>query len=427
MNNRIEKIVDEIQSRGSQIDAMKVVKQSEEIIKKDYSLEDSLKSLALNVKILTEEFLSAKTASGVSLISGISSCIYLPDFNGNGEFKLKLIGGSRDRNIDLPIDENTVFDIASISKVYTLLLLFKLEELGLIDLNTKVVDLNPDFNNLEDFTFNDLIRLHGEINTDGRVDSAKSYDEAYAILKTSFLKSNSRAENKYTDIGAIIMSKTIERVISEKLGKEMSYSDIMEEFLLKPLGLKNTMYNPTNGNTTGNGNLEGIVHDSKARLLGGAVGSAGIFVNSDDLARLARNMYSLKIVNKEHLARMGQITFSNSAQAQKGNLGMYVKHPLGLEKTYTPSELSTGSFSMQGWTGPVANFDMNNMIHQNILVNAIYDGEDRKNDKPVGFGGAFDSYLGQMTKNTMLMLVVKTYYNRYCMDKTNVDITSKVL
>ena len=227
-------------------------------------------------------------------------------------------------------------------------------------------------------------------------------------------------------MGAIIMSKTIEKVISEKLGKEMSYSDIMEEFLLKPLGLKNTVYNPTNGNTTGSGNLEGIVHDPKARLLGGAVGSAGIFVNSDDLARLARNMYSLKIVNKKHLARMGQITFPNSAQAQKGSLGMYVKHPQGLDKTYTPNDFSTGSFSMQGWTGPVANFDINNLIHQNILVNALYDDGEKLN-KPAGYGAAFDSYLGQMTKNTMLMLVVKTYYNRYCMDKTNVDITSKVL
>ena len=56
MINGIEKIVDEIQSKGSQIDATEVVKQSEEIIKKDYSLEDSLKALALNVKILTEDF-----------------------------------------------------------------------------------------------------------------------------------------------------------------------------------------------------------------------------------------------------------------------------------------------------------------------------------------------------------------------------------
>ena len=426
MEEKIENIVEEIQSKGSEIDSNELVKQSVDVIKKDLSLEDSLKSVATNVKILTEDFLSAKNANGVSLISGISSCIYLPDFSGNGEFKLKLIGGSKDRNIDLPIDENTLFDIASISKVYTLLLLFKLEELGLIDLNSKIVDVNPDFSNLEDFTFNDLIRLHGEINTDGRVDSAKSYDEAYAILKTSFLKSNSRDENKYTDIGAIIMSKTLEKVISEKLGKEMSYSDIMEEFLLKPLGLKNTVYNPTNGNTTGSGNLDGIVHDPKARLLGGAVGSAGIFTNSDDLARLAHNMYSLKIVNKNSLARMGQITFPNSAQAQKGSLGMYVKHPLGLEKTYTPSEFSTGSFSMQGWTGPVANFDMTNLIHQNILVNALYD-DGEKLTKPAGFGGAFDSYLGQMTKNTMIMLVVKTYYNRYCIDKSNVDITTKVM
>ena len=40
-----------------------------------------------------------------------------------------------------------------------------------------------------------------------------------------------------------------------------------------------------------------------------------------------------------------------------------------------------------------------------------------KNDKPIGFADAFGEYLAQMTKNTMIMLVVKTYYNRYTSDE----------
>ena len=40
------------------------------------------------------------------------------------------------------------------------ILLFKLEKTGLIDLNAKISDINPDFQNLDDFTINDLVRLN---------------------------------------------------------------------------------------------------------------------------------------------------------------------------------------------------------------------------------------------------------------------------
>ena len=430
MNGRVESIVEEIQSKGSEINASDLINDSEKIIKSDYPLEEVLSSIASNIRILTEEFLHAKNKNNTLLVSGISSCIYLPDFSGNGEYKLKIIGGSRDRNIDLPIDEDTLFDVASITKLYTLLLLFRLEELGLINLDSRIVDVNPDFSNLEDFTFNDLIRLHGEIYTDGRIEEATGYEEAYNRLRASFLKSNSREENKYTDIGAIIMGKTIERILSKKLGKTMNFGEIMDEFLLKPLGLTHTMFNPQSGNTTGSGNINGIVHDPKARILGGAVGSAGIFTTSDDLALLARSIFSLTSINPRYFSKLGEITFPNSPQRNKGNLGIYVKHPLGLQKTFTPSEFSTGSFSHQGWTGSVAVFDPNNLIHNNILVNAIYQDEDKdkvRNDKPIGFGTAFDEYLAQMIKNTMIMLVVKMYYNRYCMEKKNIDEKQRVM
>lgn len=421
---RITSIIEDIKKIGSSLNEEELLNKTESIIKKDFPLKDALLQISNNVKFLTEEFLHSKSNAGIDIISGISSCIYLPDFNNNGEYKIRLIGGSRDRDIDLPVNEDTLFDLASVSKLYTLLLLFKLESLGLINLNSKISEINPDFPYLEDFTFNDLIRLHGLLYTKGRIDEADSYDEAFDRLKTTFLKSNTRQENNYTDIGAIIMGKTIERIVSREMGKEMSFEDIMNEFLLKPLNLEHTMFNPKTNNTTGSGNLDGIVHDPKARILGGAVGSAGLFANSDDLARLSRNIYELKFLNKDYVKRLGEITFPNSKQSSKGNLGIYVKHPKGLEATYTPNEFSTGSFSHQGWTGSVANFDPNNLIHQNVLVNAIFNSDDKElalNDKVRGYSSAMDEYLAKITQNTILMLVVKEYYNRYSNVHENID------
>lgn len=417
----INDILSDLEKTGSNIEYADVLSQDcLELVKANGSVVTAMNEVAQEIKKQTGDFLNQQNSNGTKLITGISTCIYLPDFRRQGEYKLKIIGGDRSRNQELPVNENTMFDVASITKLFTLILIFKLEEMGIISLDSKISDINPNFQNLEDFTVIDLIRLHGNLRTDGDIRLAQSKEEAYEILKTLYLTSNTRDENTYTDFGAIVLSDTIEKIVSKELNTELKFDEIMRLYLIEPLGLKNTMFNPSTTNISGNGYNIGHVHDPKARILGGAVGSAGLFTTSDDLARLAKHLYVVNninagIISKKHLSRLGEITFPNSKQSQKGNFGIYVKHPLGFDKTYTPSEFSTGSFSHQGWTGSVATFDVKNGIHQNILVNAIYEDEEQskvRNDKPVGYGAAFDEYLGQITKNTMLMYLVKKYYAR---------------
>lgn len=429
----VNKIFEDLKNRGSNISQTEGENLKEEFLKlekKDIGLKEIALNISKNIKDLTEEFLSKKNKFDVNYVSGISSCIYFPSFNGNGEIKLKFIGGNRSRYRDLIVDENTLFDVASITKLYTLILAFEFERLGLISLDDKISDLNSDYKNLNDFTFNDLIRLCGELRTDGNVATASSQEEAYRILKTMFLASDDRSVNKYTDFGAIVIGETLSKVVKNTYLEDLSYEELINMFIIEPLGLSNTMFNPQlKGfyNITGNNGL--AVHDRKARVLGGAIGSAGLFTTSEDLSRLAKAMFSVKylnpnFLNKKYLGRFGEITFPDSPSSNKGNLGIYVKHPLGFVKTYTPSEFSTGSFSHQGWTGSLATFDPNNLIHQNILVNSIYESDNKdeiRNDKPIGFGGAFDEYLKELTKQTMLLYLAKRYYNSYCNDKSDID------
>ena len=431
----IEEILNELKNNGSEINhADEIINTANEIVSHDISLEEALDSVSKDLLEETYNILTKKNKYGIDYITGISTCIYLPDFKGNGEYKLKIIGGSGSRDVDLPVNSETVFDVAAITSVFTLLLLFKFEQEGILDLDTKISDINPNYQGLEDYTFNDLIRLHGVIYTDGRVNEASSKEEAIERLHSAFLKNNTRTENNFNDLCSIIAGETLAKFISERMGKQMTFEDVMNEYLIKPLGLKNTMFNPTTTNIAGNGNQLGLVHDPKARILGGAIGSAGLFTTSDDLALLARHMYSLGYVNKNYIDRMGEITFPESKFAHKGNFGIYVKHPQGLDKTFTPSEFSKGSFSHQGWTGSLATFDPNNMIHQNMLVNAIYEDKEpveldsegnpiKKvvNDKPAGFVPAFDPYIASLTQHSLLMLVIKKYYDKYYGPTNDID------
>lgn len=420
MKEEISKIITKMESEGSSFDNSNALSlEMNELLKTSNSFDAIMHRVIEDIKQSTKDFLMSKNSDGNSYVSGLSTCIYLPTFDATGDYKFTIIGGSSNWKKELPINEKTMFDVASITKLFTLLLLFKLEEQGIISLDEKISNLNPDIQGLEDFTFNDLIRLHGELRTDGNVATASSIEEAYRMLKTLYLKSNDRSKNLYTDFGAIAISHTLEKISALRLGRKMSYDEIMHKYLLDPLHLENTGFNPTS-NISGTGDRK-FVHDPKARALGGAVGSAGLFTTSEDLAILSKSIFSVNYINasffrRDDIKRLGEITFPEAPQSNKGNMGIYVKHPLGLQKTFTPNDFATGSFSHQGWTGSLAVFNPTQSIHQNFLVNAIYPQDSDaslRNDKAVGFGNAFEEYQRQITKNTIILYIAREYYKRY--------------
>ena len=420
--SNLDNILYDFEKRGSSVSELNKLKSMIEPKIETKSLDTIIKEVIGEIKEETKKFIMAKNKDGINYLSGFSSGIYLPTFDNSGEINLLLTGGVGSRvSDDLKINSSTMFDVASVTKLFTLILTLKLSEDGIIDLNDKISDVNPDFDKLEDYTFNDLIRMHGILYTEGNVATAKNEKEAFRILKSLYLKDNSRKENNYTDFGAIVIGKTIEKIMSEKFGKNITLNDLMNEYIYKKADMHDTTFNPSSFNVSGNGGYDSLVHDPKARILGGMVGSAGIFTTSSDLNRLAKSLYSVNyanpgLINKLNLQRLGEVTFPNSKQAQKGNLGIYVQHPLGYDKTFTPSVFSTGSFAHQGWTGAIAIFDPNNNIHFNFLPNAIFKSDNKdliKNDKPVGYGGCFDAYEEAIVNNIMIMLIVKKYFNFY--------------
>ena len=438
--NRVDEIINNLVASGSNANEIKKVRDDAlELVKKDRDLNETLENVGESIKDKTEEFLYDTNNDGVRYVEGISTNVTVDNFD-KGDSSIKVISGKTKRDVSraIDIDEDTLFDVASITKLYTLIFAYTVETMGL-NLNTPVGKLDSRYD-LGDFTINDLIRLCGDIATNGRVNDAKSVDEAYKILRSAYLKSDSREENKYTDIGAMIIGEVLTKWLNNKYFVHYKFERWMNDLVFKPMNLKNTMYNPNTINTAGNGKYFGA-HDPKVRALGGVAGHAGIFTNSDDLAHLAKGIFAVNhnrigsmnarlYLTREQIGRFGEITFPNAKQCNKGNLGLYVKNPEGFAKTYTPSTFSTGSFSHQGWTGSLATFDPNNMIHQNILVNAIYDdyNKDRvRNDKPVGFGGRFDKYLASITDDTMIMYIAKKYYDTY-INKNNIDrnITFKI-
>ena len=415
MNKELDSILDELESIGSDKDELKKIrKMIIPILDKNNNLDVIINEIIDKIVIESKRFLNLKNKDNIKYITGFTSSIYLPTFDSS-DVNILLIGGVGSRvNNDFKIDKDTLFDVASITKLFTLILTLKLSEDGIINLDDKIVDINPDFKGLEDYTFNDLLRLHGVLATDGKISNASNYEEAYNILKTVYLKNNTRKKNKYNDLGAIIIGKTIEKVMSKRLGKDINLNDLMSEYIFKKADMHNTTYNPDGDNISGNGGYDTYVHDPSTRILNGISGSAGIFTTSSDLNKLAKALFSNKILSKDSLKKIGEITFPNSFQCGKGNLGVYVKSNIP-NKTYTPDIFSTGSFAHQGWSGAIAIFDPNNYIHFNFLPNAILKADDKYifHDKPIDFIVEFGKFEDIIVDYIMIIYIIKKYYKEY--------------
>jgi len=431
--NAIDNILNELEVNGSDVNTLKNVKSKILSVKTTiplYMIASLLEELAIHSSI----FLNKKNQDGINYVYGLSTGIYLPDKNGS--YKFKIIQGYTDEYKTKRLDDNTLFDVASITKLFTLLLTFKLIEYEVFKLDDKIADLAPEYSNLQDYTIEDILKLCGIIYTDGRIDGL-SNDEALEKIKTIYLKSNDRTVNNYTDLGSIILAKVIEKMISKYYN--LTYEQILNKYILDKYDLTSTMYNPnSNYQTTGNGNNDNLVHDPKTRSLNGISGSAGLFTTSEDLAKLADHMFKVNYVNydylkhlvsKDNLIKMGTNTFYNTPQANKGLLGLYVKHTDD-NKFLAPKDYSNYVFTAQGWTGSSAIFDPINQIHNSILVGSIRKDLDSnlvKNDKPIGFIEAFHEYQDIVTKYTLILLTLKKYFdqNDYQMDLDITDLKNQ--
>lgn len=390
----IDKQLLELENKGSLFNKEWLNEIKKEILSgfKIGDVDDAFNQSVLEICNCTIDLINSKE------LSGIATGIYIQ------KDSINIYAGKTDYESNNLITENTLFDIASITKLFTLLLTFKLEEMGLLDLDVIVHKLNPDFK-LKNFTLNDLIKMVGLIETETRIDKCDNYEQAYETLKTLSIKDSNKKENTYTDMGMIVLSKTIEKVISEQKKQNLTFDQIMDMYLLKPLGLNNTTFFPTQ-NIAGNGYKTIRSHDQKNYLLG-PIGSAGLFTNNNDLYKLFYKLYHTNYLSDYHLEKLYK---KITPQKALGYAGINLKHPLGISKTFAPNEYSSQVYAHQGFTGSVVINDPINQIHHSFLVSTIKENE---KVKPKNFMKNYNQYQLAIIKESLIMLVTKKMYQHY--------------
>ncbi|HOA75138.1 MAG TPA: DUF1343 domain-containing protein [Phycisphaerae bacterium] len=194
----------------------------------------------------------------------------------------------------VPMTEDTIFDLASLSKVVgcaTSVML--LAERGQISLSDRVVQYIPEFgqNGKESITIEQLLLHRSGLIADNPLKDymdgpARSIERVMALAPVH--EPGTRFD--YSDVGYIVLGELVKRVDGRPLDQ------FAHEEIFAPLGMKDTGYNlgdqlkarcaPTE-QREGRW-MVGEVHDPRAYALGGVAGHAGLFSTADDLARWCR-------------------------------------------------------------------------------------------------------------------------------------------
>lgn len=199
-----------------------------------------------------------------------------------------------------PMAINMMFDIASITKpVATATSIMLLAQQGMLWLDDPVSAYIPEFTGKgkEHITIRDVLLHQNSFTRDNSVtDYQYGYEEAIQRICTlpalSIKAPSSSSPCIYVDVNYILLGEIIQRVTGKSL------DTFARESIFQPLGMNETLFLPAlclreriaPSGRSGNRLLRGEVHDSKAHLMGGICGHAGLFSTAHDLAVYAQMM-----------------------------------------------------------------------------------------------------------------------------------------
>lgn len=345
------------------------------------------------------------------------SCGYVIEIFNNGEIFKYVIGNKCLIPNQKPTTIDTLYDIASLTKVFTSTLVYIAYEEGMLDIYDNIYNIDNNFTNLKNVKVIDLLKHNQEIWTDGYLGNAQTKEEFYKILYSASVRSDIPT---YIDSHYIILSTLLEKVY------KVNFKDLVNIKIIQKLNLKNITFNPDENNTASN-NYEnnndkiidyiypGVVHDTKARVakkLGITTGHASIFTTADDMLIFLKTFLDNTLLRKETIELMlghDDINLYNyerlSKLSSKENINeMYndviVQNPeFYISKTYNnmgtryrnnidilndiPLFATDNSISFSGFTGPMFTIDFERKIIVVIMCNVIHNTklnrEERKN------------------------------------------------
>jgi uncharacterized protein YbbC (DUF1343 family)/CubicO group peptidase (beta-lactamase class C family) len=276
-----------------------------------------------------------------------------------------------------PMTLDTIFDLASLTKVIaTTTAVMQLVEQGKVRLNDPVAKYLPEFaqNGKDDITVRQLLTHYSGLAPD--IDLTPAFDGKESAFRLAFAETPAQAPGSgftYSDTNFIVLGALVEKVSGEML-------DVYtERHIFAPLKMTHTRFLPPAAwrakiaPTEYDENehmLRGVVHDPRARRMGGVAGHAGLFSTADDLAKFAQALLNGGggILSAAAVEKMTSPETPPAAPVLRG-FGWDIDSPFSSNRG---DLLPVGSFGHTGWTGTSMWIDPTTQTYIILLTNAVH-------------------------------------------------------
>jgi len=258
-----------------------------------------------------------------------------------------------------PMTEDTVFDLASMTKVVACApAVMLLVERGRVRLEEPVQTYLPEFKGegKEAITVRQLLThtsgLRGDIETGSGWRGQRAAIERACAEKPL---SPPGSAFRYSDINFFVLGEIVQRVSGTPL------QEFVAREIYRPLRMADTGYLPAPSKAgriapteVVNGRpWRGVVHDPTARQMGGVAGHAGLFATAPDLARYARMLLNEGALEGTRILKPETVRLMTSVQTLES---MPVRRGLGwdIDSRYSAprgKHFPIGSYGHTGWTG----------------------------------------------------------------------------
>jgi uncharacterized protein YbbC (DUF1343 family)/CubicO group peptidase (beta-lactamase class C family) len=258
-----------------------------------------------------------------------------------------------------PMTEDTIYDAASLTKVIACTpAVMLLVELGQIDLDAPVQTYLPEFTGggKEAVTIRQLMTHTSGLPPD--IETRTGWQGQPAAIRKACeigLSTNPGTAFVYSDINYFLLGEIVQRVSHQPL------EEFVAREFYRPLRMVDTGFLPSpdklpriaptevvNGKP-----FRGVVHDPTARKMGGVAGHAGLFTTAADLARYARMLLNLGILDGVRVLKPETVKLMTSVQSPDS---IRARRGLGwdIDSGYSGPRgkiFPIGSYGHTGWTG----------------------------------------------------------------------------
>jgi CubicO group peptidase (beta-lactamase class C family) len=303
------------------------------------------------------------------------------------------------------INDQTLFDLASLTKLYTTTAFMTLVEEGRVTLDSPVRTVLPEFDGLRPIRAYenplDWAKTVSVSEASGQVDAGRitfrnllahnsglpawrlfkdqpSAEEARRLALETFFSYPTGERIVYSDVGLILLGIALERLAGRPLDQAI------DARVIRPLRLTSTRFLPLSAGPYDTTNIAptefckwrgrrivGEVHDESAWRLGGVAGHAGMFSNAGEVAAFGQSFLDASLLRRETIAEMTLLQAQFEAVRRGIGFALWSPDPEASSNPFSPQ-----TFGHTGFTGTCVWIDPQRGLVTALLTNDVYGGRE---------------------------------------------------